>query len=239
MQRIEPVSVDRLGYAGFGAFVLALMVGLHVVGYAMGAMFEFRIGFRPIWFLDCTGCLPRGWSVPYGWPIVGGLSVALVVAGVAVAWNAVGKRRGLSGRTHRVLAAVSAVALGAFAIGAFVYRYPGSLPSVLIAVLPAAVGAVALAIGATGTVGDAMIGPIAPPPLTLRSRIAVGAGLISLVGLGGLMSVVATAAGALAWEDSNDARNHRAAGLAVGLGIASGILRWSLVGRYPWLGVLG
>jgi len=65
--------------------------------------------------------------------------------------------------------------------------------------------------------------------------VAVGLGFESMVVLGGLISVVALAAGIVAWSRSPDARNRRYAFTGIVLGIASFILRWSVWDRYESL----
>lgn len=210
------------------------IVGIHMVGWSMGQVFRLRVGFQPVWFFDCTACVPVGPAVPRGGGPLAGLSLFVVVAVIAsvILWRRL--TQGTSARAHQVLAAIAGAAMAAFGLIAFSTRYPGSLPSVGVATIPAALAA-GLFFGASGPAERVAVGPITPARITRSGRVALLLGVVSVVTLGGLISVAAVVAGALAWERAPTDRDQRYAGLATALGISSAILRWTLVNRYGWL----
>ena len=71
MTTTRPIpSINRLAYSGLASTVLAWMAAVHLIGWLAGRVFDWRIGFEPVWFLDCTVCLPRGGWVVRAWPVV-------------------------------------------------------------------------------------------------------------------------------------------------------------------------
>ena len=86
--------------------IVAWIVAVQVIGWFAGRYFELRIGFFPVWFLDCTACLPRGGWIESSVPLVGGMSYWVVIAVVASSVLAIGKRSGMGGRVFRGAAAV-------------------------------------------------------------------------------------------------------------------------------------
>lgn len=235
---LPPVRVNRLAYSGLASTVVVWMAAIHGIGWLAGQYFSLRIGFHPVWFLECTTCLPRGGWLPTGWPLVGGMSVWLVAAVVVAAVLARGRRTGMDGSTFRALAMAGAVAMAVFAALALDTRYPGSLPSVIVAVLPAAVAALSYGAAAAAPF-DGVVAAREPDPLTPWSRSAAGLGALAMALLGGLVSVAAIGVSLAAYGRATDSRNRRAAVAGLILGSMSFILRWNLSGRYPWLGIWG
>ena len=213
------------------------ILSIHVVGWSMGKVFLLRIGFQPVWFFDCTSCLAAGLSLPYSFGPLSGMSLLVVAALVLSAMVWLGLQRGMPARQHQILSAVTGGLMTVFSLAAFATRYPGSLPSVVVAVIPSAVAA-ALFVAAAGPAGPGTVGPIERWSVSRGGVIALLLGIGAVVLLGGAASVAAVVAGALAWERADRPRCQRYAALAVGLGIASGILRWTLVNRYEWLSLL-
>ncbi len=228
-------AFDRSLYSGTAILVMVWILAIHVVGWVMGRVFTARVGFAPVWFFDCTACIPVGPSLPRGTGPFAGMSMLVVAAEILAVVLSRQLRRGTQARTHQLLATAAGTSMSLFAIAAFLTRYPGSLPAVTVAVVPAVVAA-SLFFAASGPVEGQVVGPYNPPPISTRARAAMALGTTGIAVLGGLISVAAVIAGALAWESAPDARSQRYAGLAVLLGIASGILRWAVLNRYDWLG---
>lgn len=235
---LPPVGVNRLAYSGLASTVVAWMAAIHGIGWLAGRYFSMRIGFHPVWFLECTTCLPRGGWLPTAWPLVGGMSVWLVVAVVTAAVLARGRRTGMDGSTYRTFAAAGALAMAVFLALALDTRYPGSLPSVIVSVLPAAVAALSFAAAASSPF-DGVVAAREPDRLTSWSVSAAGLGALAMALLGGLVSLLAIGASLAAYGRATDTRNRRASVGGLILGSLSFILRWNLSGRYPWLGIWG
>jgi len=229
--------IDRSVYSRLAAIVTFWLVGIHLVGWAMGQVFRWRVGFEPVWFFDCTACIPVGPAVPSVLGPIARISLFVVIGLIVAALVSRGLSNGLSARTHQVLCAVGGASLAVFGLIAFSTRYPGSLPSVLIGVIPAAVAA-SLFVAGAGPVDGQLVGPLDRSSATGRQVIAWWLAVVSLILLGGLISVAAVIAGALAWEDAPTARGQRYAAVAVLLGVGSAVLRWTLLNRYSWLGIV-
>ena len=236
VRQIPPVRVNRAAYSGLASTIVAWIVVVHLIGWFAGHVFQLRIGFYPVWFLDCTACLPRGgWIGPLV-PLVGGMSYWVVVAGGASAVLAIGKRSGMDGRVFRVAAAVGGAAMLVFTYFAFDTRYPGSLPSVFVTVLPGAVAALAFLFAAL-VPGDPVVAAQDPSRLTTSSLVAVILGPVAMALMGGLISVVALAFAIPAYFLAPNPRNRRAAVGGLIPGLLSLIMRWNLSGRYDFLGL--
>lgn len=227
--------INRAAYSGLGSTIVAWMVAVQGIGWFAGQYFQFRIGFLPVWFLECTACLPRAGWVPSSLPIFGGMSIWIVVAGLASIVLTVGKRRGMTARMFRLAAGVACVAMVIFTIVALDTRYPGSLPQVIVSVLPGAVAALGFGT-ATASPGSAIMTALDPAPMTSRSLTAVALGPLAMMLLGGLISIIALWAAVTGYFGAPDARNRRAAVGGLITGLLSFVMRWNLSGRYDVLG---
>ena len=203
----------------------------------MGLVFSLHLGFWPVWFFDCTTCVAGGPRLPAGWGPLGGMSLFAVAGTSSAVWLWVGTKEGMSGRAHRAWAAVAGASLLTLAWLAFVGRFPGTLPTVLVGVIPPLVAGVLFAVGA-GPPSGPRVQQVPPPAVPRLSRLARAIGILSVAALGGVLSLAAIVLGALAWERSVDPREQRWAAFGIGLGIASGVLRWVLVHRYEAFGLL-
>ncbi len=168
------------------------------------------LGFFPVWFLDCTACLPRGGWIESPVPLVGGMSYWVVIAVVASSVLAIGKRSGMDGRVFRGAAAVGGVAMAVFTFLALDTRYPGSLPSVFVSVLPGAVASLAF-LFAAAVAGEAIVEARDPSRMTTSSVAAAILGPVAMGMLGGLISLVALAFAVPAYSKAPNARTRRAA----------------------------
>jgi len=234
--KIQEVRIKRSAYSGLRSTIVAWIVVTHLIGWVAGHYFEYQIGFYPVWFLDCTACLPRGGWLPARLPLVGGISYWVIIAAIASAVLAIGKRTGMAGRLYRAAAATGALSMLLFTVFALDTRYPGSLPSVVATVLPGAVATLAFSVAAL-VAGPVLVAAQDPFPMSPRSLAAVVLGPLSMVALGGLILIGALYASVTGYAKAPDVRNRRAAVGGLITGLLGSVLRWNLSGRYEFLGV--
>jgi hypothetical protein len=228
---------NRQVFSRAGITATFWVIGIHLVGWTMGMVFSLHLGFWPVWFFDCTACVVTGPSLPTGWGPLGGMSLFAVLgaAGATRLW--LGDRRGMSGAEHRIWSAVAAGSMLVLAWLAFAGRFPGTLPTVLIGVIPPLIAGSLFAAATRSSFRSAPV-PRGEAGLPRLVRIARATAVVAVATLGGVLSVAAVVLGALAWERSIEGRGQRWAALAIGLGIASGVLRWALISRYEAFGPL-
>lgn len=218
-------------FARLAAGLWLLFAGVHALGATMTLTFARRLGFWPVWFLDCVACAEPAVSIPYGLPAVGGMSVVSLLAtplAPVVLWRA---RRGFRLPDRLVVFVLGGLAF-AHVVSAWPARYPGSLPPVLVGtVLPAACACVSW-VAALDEGPVLAVDQTARPRGGWRSVLALGGGVLSMLLLGGVVSLLA--AGAAVWALTGvpgGARRFAVAGLV--LAILSGALRWVLATRFP------
>ncbi|HDH03479.1 MAG TPA: hypothetical protein ENH15_04460, partial [Actinobacteria bacterium] len=134
---------DPGAWSGFANSVVLWIVVVHLMGWGMGRVFAWRVGFDPVWFFDCTACLPRAGAIPMSVPAIGGVSVMLVAAVILAVGLARLRRTGTDGRAFSVLCVGAAIAMALYAAIGINTRYPGSLPGVLIVVVPGGMASIA------------------------------------------------------------------------------------------------
>jgi len=211
--------------------VWLLFAGIHALGTAMTLMFTVRIGFWPSWFLDCPACAHPLLSLPYGLPVVGGLSLPAVLAtGLApVLLVRSGTRFGTLERTLTV--ALGFLAL-VHTVSSWIVRYPGSIPPVAVGtLLPfAAFVSAGAALVSREPVEDLVTGR---PRGGWRSVLPLTLGIAGGLALGGVLSAAATVAGI--WAAATlpaGARRYAVTGAV--LGISGLTFRMTLVSRF-WM----
>lgn len=194
-------------------------------------MFSVRVGFWPVWFLDCPACSHPSVSFPYSWPLLAGVSVPAVLA-TGVAPVVLLRSATRFGRTERVATASLALLAAGHTVPSWVVRYPGSLPPVAVAtLLPAAtVVAAVAALVSPPHVEDLRTGR---PRGGWRSAVPVTLGIAGAFALGGAISVLAAVAGVWAAASLPAGARRYAVGGAV-LGVAGITFRMTLVSRF-WM----
>ena len=225
--------IDPSAYSGFANSVVLWIVIVHMMGWGMSRVLAWRVGFDPVWFFDCTACLPRAGYVPMAVPAIGGVSILLVVGAILALALASQVRRGVDGTIFRVLCVGAAGTLALYAAVGINTRYPGSLPGVLIVVVPGAMASIAYLITVIVTGSREIVGPVDRNGPDTMSSVAGGLGLASMVALGGLISVVSLSVGLVARSRARDPRSRRFAFAGIVLGALSFMLRWTLINRYP------
>lgn len=206
--------------------VIGVLVA-HLTGEAMTFVLEAKVGFWPVWFLDCIACSSPGLSLPYGPVAIGGVSVPMVVAG-AIALIVLTRRRG----AHRWLYGAAGIATAVHAAGTWAIRYPGSWPPVIVAVLPPAVAAIMFAMAAVGEEQNVHSSPWVHTPMdAIRGWGMVMAGIGAMVLLGGIASLIVIAAGHMVLARSHSRRTLTITGLI--LGYLSLVARVMLHLRFP------
>lgn len=218
--------------ARFAAGLWLLFAGIHLLGVAMTIMFRVRVGFWPVWFLDCVACTHEAMSVPYGLPFVGGTSIPAIAATVVATALVVRADRHFA-TLERVLAGGLGILGALHAVVTWMVRYPGSIPPVFAATVVPAAAAVA-AIGAVG------MRPVPVEDLRStrlrggwRSGTSLALGVAGGLALGGMVSAVAAVFSAWAARVlPAGARRYAIAGAV--LGVAGLTLRMTLVSRF-WM----
>lgn len=218
-------------WARLAAGLWLLFASVHVLGEAMTLMFRVRVGFWPVWFLDCAACSHPSVSFPYSWPILAGVSVPSVLA-TGVAPFVLVRSATRFGGGERAATAVLALSAAGHAVPAWIVRYPGSVPPVVIGtLLPAAtVVAAGAALVSREQVEDLRSGR---PRGGWRSAVPVALGVAGALALGGFVSALAAVAGIWAATTLPAGARRYAMGGVV-LGVAGLTYRMTLVSRF-WM----
>jgi hypothetical protein len=138
----------------------------HLLEFLMGIHFRAEAGFGPVWWIDCPGCADPGFSLPYGLPAIGGVSVPGVVSWVAGGVLIFGTR--LDDRIVKPTALVFAATTTVHLVMVFAAQFPSPIAGLLMGLLMPAASAVL----ATAAVLDWSPGTV-PLPDSPGSTIAV------------------------------------------------------------------
>jgi hypothetical protein len=205
------------------AWVVVGFLVADLVGEAMTYVLQARAGFWPVWFLDCIACSDPSFSLPYGIPLVGGISIPLVAAGVLSLSVLVVRR------STAWLSLTISVVLAVDVAVTWVTRFPGSWPPVVVAVLPPAAAGLLFAMAAGGPAGERWRAEAAGG--RFRGVVLVVTGIAGLVMLGGWASLAVVAAGHLTMARTRERRGLLLTGLVLGyLGV---VARVALHVRFP------
>jgi hypothetical protein len=229
---IKPIAhASRTWWLSLSAWLLIGWLGLHLLGAAMTLVLELRLGFFPIWFLDCVACSAPEVSVLYGTPLVGGLSWFAVVAVLAAMVVLVRATRSIDVSVE-VSSLVLMVAMAAHVIVTWPVRYPGSIPPVLVAVALPFLGVLAGAVGLFGLRRPEHLRPV-HTPLSTWAVVCLASGAISMALLGGVVSVVSL--GLCGWRLPKAEPGINRVMVTTGgvLAVLSGILRALLRLQFP------
>lgn len=189
------VSIRLSNFARLGIWILLLWAWFGLTWSLTSHAWEMTVGFWPVWYGECALCAGPN-VLPNSVPLVGGTGVLAVVAiasGVALL------TRRLPRRTQPYVQVVAGLAgIGHSAI-AFVERYPGPLPQLLVGTLPPLVAA-ALFFMATfaprGAESSSFSGALPGPAAIWFLTVS----MIAQILLGGLVLIAAIVMGVRAFR---------------------------------------
>lgn len=223
----------RSWWLSIAAWLVIAWLALHVLGVVMTFNLEGRLGFFPIWFLDCVACSAPEFSIPYGAAVVGGISLSAVAGSLtAVSLLVLGKRAVVGWSFSLGLVMVTAMAF--HVVVTWPARYPGSLPPVAVAVVPPLGAALAGALGLFGVRGEANKQSVGRTRVSVWAAACFVSGVVSMVLLGSYLASVAALA-LCAWRLRSARPGLDRVLVIIGgvLAALSIILRVLLLVRYP------